>query len=402
MIRGTKYIQIGIAALVALAFSVSASAANYNSRYGPVLWKDLPLRGSVSKVIWVGSWWPYTKNGVAWRHRGDSIPSPAELFDEFMGNKDKIDLDLAKTYYEMVEKDLSPKQKRIQELVPTLNRMIERGETWQDTDEGKEYTTLRTEIDEAKKNLPTVPTESATMWEIIHSGRGVIGVGGWWGHCNAWSAAAIMDLEPRKNAVVNGVTFTPGDIKALLTEAWMEQSSSFFGTRNEYHGDEEARSKIDFRDVTPAAFHIFITDQIGNKDKSFVIDRFTGSEVWNQPMKAYRVTEVKKLYTDDTAVEKDLIVTEYDQWTGKATESTLQKQNVFPIQVTTTFHWVTDGLPPETLTADQDLTEVPDDGFSDSYTVSRLTDDQIDVRTLTYTLYLTKPLEDPAAEVVGD
>lgn len=286
--------------------------------------------------------------------------------------------------------------------MPLLNRMIDKGEKWQDSDEGKEYTKLRGEIDDAKKNLPTVTTDTATMWEIIHSGRGVIGVGSWWGHCNAWSAAAIMDLEPRKTATINGITFTPADVKALLTEAWMEHSSSFFGTRNEYHGDEEARKKIDFRDVTPAAFHIFLTDQIGNKDKSFVIDRFTGSEVWNQPMKAYRVTEVKKLYTDETAVEKDLVVTEYDSWSGKATETTLSKQKVYPVQVTTTFHWVTDGLPPETLTADQDLTEVPDNEFSNSYTVSRLTDDQIDVRTLTYTLYLTKPLEDPTAEILGD
>ena len=55
-----------IVAALAMAFSLPASA-NYNSRYGTPVWSELPQRGMVSKNIWVGSWWSYKNNGIAYR-----------------------------------------------------------------------------------------------------------------------------------------------------------------------------------------------------------------------------------------------------------------------------------------------------------------------------------------------
>jgi hypothetical protein len=429
MTRNTTLI---VALILGLA---STSHANYNSKYGEVRLGSLPEKGTVSKNIWVGSWWSYKMNGIAYRQNAEGdmkvvdsswsttrqLPdgwkvadnvsqlSPAEKYDKLMGRDDLIERDKIAEYLKKIgetESEITGKIERRRELIRVLNKIIkenqdEDGFDWKSTDEGKEYEEISAKIEEAEAALDELKPkiDTATEYEIWKHGAAQYGVQSWWGHCNAWAAAAVMEPEPRLSHTVDGIEFTAGDVKALLTEAWMELQSSFYGARNDFHADEESRDTIDYQDVTPAAFHIFFADQVGNHDKSFVIDRYTGDQVWNQPVKAYRSTF--ETLNDGQPVKKTLKSTQYPHW-GEPVVRDLREQEIYEVAVTTTIHWVTDGVPHEALTVENYSDTITDEQFASWSFIKEEYHEQIEIRTLSYTLWLTKPMEDPEAEIIGD
>ncbi len=128
-------------------------------------------------------------------------------------------------------------------------------------------------------------TTRAQAWEVTNHGSGLKDLQGWVGHCNGWTAAAALFPEPRTSAKVNGITFGSGDIKALLTEAAMEASIDFFGTRVEY-GNDYGGPK--YNDVAPGQYFMILTNFMGRLKQAVLVDRYTGEQVWNQPLAGYR------------------------------------------------------------------------------------------------------------------
>ncbi|MEK6704810.1 MAG: hypothetical protein AABZ06_03395 [Bdellovibrionota bacterium] len=132
---------------------------------------------------------------------------------------------------------------------------------------------------------------------------------GWWGHCNAWSAAAIKEPEPRHHTDFHGIKFTVADLKAYLTEIWMESGELFSGntqkdkeTDSWVYDDKSTTSLMSdgsatyyesFWDVTPRAFFLIMTNYVGILKMGLVIDRFTGDQVWNQPVVGYRILPIR-------------------------------------------------------------------------------------------------------------
>ena len=149
---------------------------------------------------------------------------------------------------------------------------------------------------------------------------------GWWGHCNAWSAAAIKEEEPKesfisKNQDGKQFEFTVADQKGLLTELWMSSGSLFAGdthkgvtTNNlengylsstkdwifdetDREGQKMTRSGTSayqaFWDISPRTFFLIFTNYVGIKRTGVVIDRFTGDQVWNQPIVGYRILPIQ-------------------------------------------------------------------------------------------------------------
>ena len=427
---------IGISLIAALWLPGRADA-NPNERYGETRFSKLPLRGTVSKTVWVGSWWAYKRDGIAYRLHdpalsslswwGDeykdqvdrfdkddpAVYSPAEKLDKLLGRSGSIERDKIKAYLDAVrtkDSEVAALMERQQELVYRINKMLaehadDYSFDWRTTPEGKEYLENQKKIEEAERSLEDkkFQVDTATEFEILEHGLGQFGVANWYGHCNAWSAAAVMEPEPRRDVTIEGLTLTPGDVKGLLTEAWMECSSSFHGSRNDYDKTDEAKKDVDFQDVTPAAFHIFFADQIGNRDKSFVIDQCTGAEVWNQPVKSYRFS-VKPLYKveNGTAQPEEVEVKWTDYSTGEGQVKNLGKQKVYPVSVTATIHWMHDGLPHETLTVQNYRDDLDDETYSSSYKIKDLYDDQVDLRVLTYVLWLSAPMDSADAEIIGD
>jgi len=108
-------------------------------------------------------------------------------------------------------------------LVRKINRAISDSGSanfaWWDTTDGKRYTALQDEIKTLSTDVDaiTLTVDTATEYEVFSHGSMQFGVGSWFGHCNAWSAAAIMEPEPRHDVTVDGITFTAGEVKALLT-----------------------------------------------------------------------------------------------------------------------------------------------------------------------------------------
>lgn len=127
----------------------------------------------------------------------------------------------------------------------------------------------------------------ATGWESSNHGPSLRGIQDWWGHCNGWAAAAVLFPEPREPETVNGVSFSVGDQKALLSEAGMEVTADFFGHRV----DQNDFSSDAFGDVYPNQFFAVLTNIVGN-GLPMIIDRYTGDQVWNQPLAGYRIAPV--------------------------------------------------------------------------------------------------------------
>ncbi len=120
----------------------------------------------------------------------------------------------------------------------------------------------------------------------------------WEGLCHAWAPAAYLYNEPKPITVTgkNGerIQFGSADLKALLMINFELNNGSertkFLGSRCSL---DQANGSFDYEsscsDTNAGAFHVVLTNYIGIKNESFVIDRTRDAEVWNQPVEAYSV-----------------------------------------------------------------------------------------------------------------
>jgi hypothetical protein len=166
----------------------------------------------------------------------------------------------------------------------------------------------------------------AQAWEIKMHGAGVPQVQGWWGHCNGWCAAAALFKEPRESVKVNNITFGIADIKALLTEAGMSVSADFFGDRIDNWDDPNSPK---YWDTIPNQYFLVLTNYIGKLKQAVLIDRYTGYQVWNQPLSGYKI---------EYPTPADYL------------GNTPEAPNVYRINLTTKLWWADDGVAPDVQT----------------------------------------------------
>ena len=148
--------------------------------------------------------------------------------------------------------------------------------------------------------------ENAHNWEKENhtceklTGKEKEGCEGWWGHCNGWAAAAIKEPEPRTNITLGDYDLMVGHQKGIFSEVWLSSSSLFEGETDK--STKTAKWVIDpnnyasssFWDVTPRSFFLIFTNYVGIQETGVVIDRFTGDEVWNQPIVGYRILPLRQ------------------------------------------------------------------------------------------------------------
>lgn len=239
--------------------------------------------------------------------------------------------------------------------------------------------------------------DKATKWELEnHSCKNVDaelkkGCKDWWGHCNAWSAAAVSHEEPRTPKTISGIEFGVADQKAFLTEIWMASGSLFAGGTNKSvktgkwvcdpdskiakETDDYGNTNYDlFWDMSPRSFFLILTNYVGLRNSGIVIDRFTGDEVWNQPIVGYRF---EPLTQDNVGVDPET------------------EQNF--VQMEVTIYWAHDGVEGDFLSA------VPFDiqkidqlmgsqaGYGSSY----------DRRTLKFKLFFSGPVKISGGKVAS-
>jgi hypothetical protein len=168
-------------------------------------------------------------------------------------------------------------------------------------------------------------TTHAQEWEVKNHGAGVPKVQQWWGHCNGWCAASALFKEPHESIKVNQINFGIGDIKALLTEASMSVNADFFGERIDIDDPNSPK----YWDTVPDQYFLVLTNYIGKLKRAVLIDRYTGSQVWNQPLAGYRFDYPKP-----------------SDYLGNSTDA----PHVYKILLTSTMWWLDDGVAPDVQT----------------------------------------------------
>lgn len=150
----------------------------------------------------------------------------------------------------------------------------------------------------------------------------------WEGICHGWASAAINYAEPKPfvtDISLGGETvslkFASSDVKALLSyfQAIHAREQAFgLGERCRAYVEtvaDQNEAGTACTDTNAGAFHLLMTNRIGIEKKGFVIDVEESSQVWNQPVYAYKATVGK-------SIEKDFVSPA--PGTVKQTEITVQ------------------------------------------------------------------------------
>lgn len=229
------------------------------------------------------------------------------------------------------------------------------------------------------------------------SGKEKLSCEDWWGHCNGWAGAAIKEIEPNKSIKIGPQNITVGDQKGIFTELWLSSYALFSGDTEKsketgkWIFNPNDPSNKSFWDVTPKNFFLLFTNYIGIQKSGLVIDRFTGDQVWNQPVVGYRILPIRK--NDIKEITKD----------GKA---------IYSVSFRMKIYWANDsGTPANHISAklniqkdtndDEDIEVLP-------HSVKDLVD--YDGRVLKFKLYFDEKVETSnngtkitsAGKIIGD
>ena len=231
--------------------------------------KLLPLKGFLKEQPWSGDYWPTHKGGVSYRWA-----SPARI-------------EKNKWMYKTPGKGVVPRN-----LSPIEKYDLYLGNKNFDlTNLERERTGIFTE-----RKIPE-----------------------WEGLCHSWAPATFLYENPQTITVESPegkeITFYSSDIKALLTyhlhfnEA---PKTKFLGSRcnldfseleKEYKKGLISKEDLDAlmrrpecEDTNAGAFHVVLTNFVGRKNRSFIIDKTRDLEVWNQPVYGYesKILEERK------------------------------------------------------------------------------------------------------------
>lgn len=151
--------------------------------------------------------------------------------------------------------------------------------------------------------------DAPVQWELKHHGSlGARRPEAWWGHCNGWAAAAILEPLPVRSVQRGGVTLSATDVSGLLCSVYF--GCRAIGLDDRYAGSDEPAvdsfgrpTDRTYRDVNPAVLHLLAANRIGVDKKAFVADISPGSQVWNHPVWAFEVRELRELRDGAAAVE---------------------------------------------------------------------------------------------------
>jgi len=233
--------------------AIFSSALEYNL-------DKLPAKGQAKQIPWTGSYWPTAYDNINYRWDGSSSDSPAMKYQKAFGGTNVEDM---VSKYHGIDSMTSSK-------TCTATSQCSRSDG--------EICAKRT----GKTSGRCIPT--------------------WFGICHGWTPAAILFAEPKHPVVKNGVTFKINDLKALASLAHDKTSTKFISLRcdttnraNAMNFDKYGRPSDEAcRDTNAGSFHLLVANFLG-KGKAFAEDRTLDAEVWNQPLRGYRVLEKREV-----------------------------------------------------------------------------------------------------------
>jgi hypothetical protein len=233
---------------------------------------ELPRTGEAQNIPWAGNYWPVYQDSINYKWAGSTSKAPSTKYADAFGVTG-----------------------------------VEDGVSRYHGVDGQGSRTACTTDSQCNSALG----ESCAKREGQTNGRCIPT---WWGICHAWAPAAILLPEPKKAVTHNGVEFKVQDIKALLTLVHDRTETKFVSLRcdavdsqNEITFDKYGRPNTngsECRDTNPGTFHVLMTNYLGKQGESFVYDRTWDGEVWNQPLRGYRITAMDEV----TALEANKLI----------------------------------------------------------------------------------------------
>lgn len=111
----------------------------------------------------------------------------------------------------------------------------------------------------------------------------------WAGLCDARAFAASLHPEPQRSALIQGVCFTPKDLKALLIASYSsvdpDQWNGIWGQPN-----TPSTNNIVANDIFPQDFIKLIQRELGQKKRHLIFDSDPGTEVWTETINSAQLT----------------------------------------------------------------------------------------------------------------
>jgi hypothetical protein len=226
---------------------------------------SLPLEGQATNIPWAGNYWPTYQDNINHKWDGPASQSPATKFGAAF-NVSGV------------------------ETAVSQNHGI-------DANTNRKACTQDSECTELKDGSKCAKREGQTSGRCIPT---------WWGICHAWTPAAILLPEPKYPVTVNGVTFKVQDVKALVTLAFDRTNTKFVSLRcnKDLEGDSEINfdkygrpdaSSPECEDTNAGTMHILLANYLGLSKAAFAYDRTIDDEVWNQPIRGFKVTQLTEV-----------------------------------------------------------------------------------------------------------
>ncbi len=224
---------------------------------------QLPRTGEAHNIPWAGNYWPVYMDGINHKWAGSASKAPSTKYGEAFG---VTGVENAVSQYHGIDNNSS-------------------------------RTACTTD-----SQCNSAMGESCAKREGQTNGRCIPT---WWGICHAWAPAAILLPEPKHEVTYNNVVFKVQDIKALLTLVHDRTETKFVSLRcdsldsaNEITFDKYGRpngASANCKDTNPGTFHVLMTNYLGKQGEAFVYDRTWDGEVWNQPLRGYRITAMDEI-----------------------------------------------------------------------------------------------------------
>jgi hypothetical protein len=122
----------------------------------------------------------------------------------------------------------------------------------------------------------------------------------WWGHCNGWAAATILEPdEPRQSVRVGQTLFNNGEVKGLVSAIHQGDPVDFFRGKPHWSGGDSAT------DLRALDFHRAVLYYLRDRKEGLIFNISAKPEVWNYPAYFFRMTG----YTDSTDPRRTLVTT---------------------------------------------------------------------------------------------
>ena len=260
----------------------------------------LPSRGSSHIEPWSSSWWPILNGQTSVRYNKNAHMNSIGIYDSTAGDFTK-----RFTYTESISSYIQPNEYYKYKSLSQDEYEKEVNEVWSPSEKydllfgDYNFTLTKSEKAHGNKYVPT------------YGGN----IPSWFGYCHGWTPASYLFKRPNKTVSLTAadgktqVRFLPDDIKGLAT-AYIANSyyyTNFFGSVCNYRTskiptDTETGIYTDTEcnDIEPGSTLVLLANMIGILKKNVGFDPDPDFEIWNQPIRGYKV-QYFNLNTNKTA-----------------------------------------------------------------------------------------------------